>query len=171
VISDDQLVGLDRTQSSELLLPALREIWRWPGLVERLPKRKTATGLTTSQLLRLLKHCAELPAESQTLFTLFWMNESALRVRCSDVTTAASLRTRDPRGDSAGKSHVCDRFATHWNPRLAIRQTSKPASQPGSAAEYFSVREGCWRVLPEIYPNLVLLPSWRRDSGRDSSRG
>ena len=153
VISDDQLVGLDRTQSSELLLPALHEIWRWPGLVERLPKKKTATGLTTSQVLRLLEHCAELPAESQTLFTLFWMNESALQVRCSDVTTAVPLHTRDPRGDTAGKSHVCDRFATHWNPEgwLGYKTDDQPRLATRKRSGLF-LRDG--RLLESVTGDL-----------------
>jgi hypothetical protein len=110
VIGDDELTGLNRT--SELLRQALHELWRWPALIERLPKKHTATGLTTSQELRLFQRCAELPLASQARFALLWMNESALQVRCSDVT--ATARRRHDRSEGLG-STVSSRFLTGWH--------------------------------------------------------
>ena len=112
VVGNDELAGLNR--SSQLLRQALHEVWRWPTLVERLPKKYAATGLTTSQELRLFQHCAELPLASQARFTLLWINESALQVRCSDVKTTA--RRHDRSESSTHTSSVSSRFLTGWHP-------------------------------------------------------
>ena len=96
-----------------MLRQALHEVGRWPTLIERLPKKYTATGLTTSQELRLFQRCAELPFASQARFTLLWMNESAIQVRCSDVTTAA--RSHDHSEGSTHTSSVSKRFLTGWH--------------------------------------------------------
>jgi hypothetical protein len=98
----------------------LHEIGRWPAtFTERLPKKYSAAGLTASQKRRLFRHCEELPCESHTLFTLFWMDQSALQVRCADVM-ASRLRGRreDIVPDTSSASSRPGRFFTHWNEEL-----------------------------------------------------
>jgi hypothetical protein len=114
VLGDDQPAGLDRIAA--LFRQGLQNIGLWPAIfAERLPRKRTSTGLTGSQKLRLVEHCKALPAESHTTFTLVWMNESALQVHCTDVMAAADrlLDRTDlvPDADVSGRPR---RFMTHW---------------------------------------------------------